>query len=227
MLDINSLRKNSSNTGNNATQGQTSVRNEAEIPRPKLEFPSIDEGPNYTNIFTVIVAVIFLVAGILLYVLQTTKTSALKTKESMVQDLTKQLNTTDMLALDKKVQDLQSGIGAYSTALTGKLYWSNLFTVLQKVTPKNVKFTAFAVDENKLVKITAETTIFNEIAILTRSLENSTSFSDVKLVSSTAVDSTTGSKINFAISLKLTDIALKSTILPTNPSLGGSSGITN
>ena len=83
-----------------------------------------------------------------------------------------------------------------------------MFAELEKIDPKNIKFTAFAMDENKVVKASGEASDLGSVAKLIRSLEDSQIFSEVKLISTTASTETEG-RIIFSVSFNIQEDALK------------------
>lgn len=200
MLDIKS----------NQTAAETPSQKE-EVPRPKpqLELPPIEPEANYLTAFAVIATILVVVAGVGIYVLKSTKTSAYNTKQAEVNDLSKELGASPLKELDQQITSLQDGLSIYQQAISGQVLWSMMFKEFEKVDPKNVKFTALAMDEKQLVKLSGEGNDFTSIAKLVRSLENSKDFSDVKLVSATSSDPEKGGKINFGVTFSVKSATLK------------------
>jgi len=201
VLDINSgsprLMENGANSNNSVHH------NGQEIPRPqpKLVVPSVEPEKNYLQIFIVLATILVIVVAALLYVLSATKTSQLKTKTAEASDLEKQLAVPAMQTLDKQIQSFQSGLKAYQTILSGKVYWSKMFLALQTNDIKNVKFNNFTMDDSKKIKITGETDDYTSIAKLMTSLTSSGNFINVNLVSATRSTDANSIRLNFVISL--------------------------
>lgn len=213
MLDIRGGSAEPAENSSAESENQVIEESKEEIPRPqpKLEVPSLEPEPNYLGIFSIITAVIVVVAGIFLYILKETKASALKTKEAEAQELQQQLSISSIKELDDKVQVLQTGLQVFQSALAGKVYWSKLFLELEKATPKNVKLTNFSLDEKKVVKVTGQTDTHQAVAKLIRSLQESSKFTDIKLISSALAETGEGNKIDFALTLKLEEANFKET----------------
>jgi len=195
-------------------------------PRPQLELPPIEPESNYLTTFSIIATILVVAAGVGLYVLKSTKTSAYNTKQAEVSELTGQLGASPLKELDKQITSLQKGLALYQNALSGQILWSMMFKDFEKTAPKNIKLTALAMDEKQAVKLSGEGSDFSSVAKLVRSLENSKDFSDVKLVSATASDPEKGGAINFAVTLTVKSANLRasaqaSTITPVGETPSG------
>lgn len=203
MLDIKSIGA-TSNAAGWQTPQQT---DKAPRPKPPLELPEIEEEKNYTSIFAVICVLIVITAAVGLYVVKTTKASVLKSAEDKKQSLELQLGQSPLRELNKQILSLQNGIKKYEKAVAGAISWSKVFSELEKTDPRNVKFSAFSVDENNLVKLGGEANDFTSLAKLIRSLENSKYFVDIKLVSSTV--NVANNIVNFVVSFNVNPEAIK------------------
>ena len=189
---------------------QDEPKQEVQRPRPKLEMPPIEPQSNYLTLFSIIAVILVLLTAVGLYVLKSTKASAFKTQEAEMQMLTDQMGSSPLVELDKQITDLQNGLVLFEAAINSEFYWSKMFTELDKTDPKSVKFTAFSVDENGIMKLSGQTADFVNIAKLIRSMENSAMFTDVALVSSTSAETVSGNNINFIITYKIKSSSSKS-----------------
>lgn len=198
MLDIRGMNQNP-----NSDLEEDRVENNIPRPQPKLQVPSVEPETNYLEVFSVIAAIIVIVVAALLYILKMTKASALKTKDSQSNELQQSLANPALKNIDDQIQSYQTGLDIYQSVISSKIYWSKMFQGLANTDPKNVKFNTFTLDENKNIKISGETNTYSNLAKLVRSLENSKSFSEVKLTSSTTTETLGVSKVNFAISVKV------------------------
>ncbi|OGD65659.1 hypothetical protein A3F08_02435 [Candidatus Berkelbacteria bacterium RIFCSPHIGHO2_12_FULL_36_9] len=206
MLDI------SSGT-NNVVDKDKLDNNHQEPPRPmpKLEMPQVEPEPNYLQFFVIGATLIIIIAAVFLYVMQGTKSSELKTRSVEAKELEQNLLQSDIKKLDNEVQAFQEGILAYQSILAGKIYWSKMFEELEKSTLKNIKFNNFSLDENKLIKINGETDTYENVAKLMRSLENSSSFTQVKLISAVLTDKKDKVRVTFSLTFKISEAGLKIT----------------
>lgn len=207
MLDIK-------NQNNNSVKVEP---NRGPRPRPELELPPLEPQKNYLSLFSVLAVILIIIVAIGLYVIRLTNASALKTKDAEMQSLSDELGTNPLKDLDLQMIGLQAGIIAFQRVVSGELYYSKLFTELEKRDPKNVKLTAFSLDDKGLIKLSGEASDFTSIAKLIRSLENSSMFDDVKLVSSTSADSKTGAKLTFSLTLSVKTSELKKTNTSASP----------
>lgn len=212
MLDIK--------TASSKEENQNQAVREAPIPRPKLEFPSIEPEKNYLVFFSVSALIIVLVSAVGLYVLKANKDSALKTKNAEYASLQQQINSPPLKDLDKQIVDLQNGLAVYQSTLSGKIYWSKMFTELERTVPKSIIYTALSVDEKKALKVSGLADDFSSIAKLMASLTSSKGFTNVKLVSSQISETAGVGKVSFSLSFNVIEASLKKSAISVQPPAG-------
>lgn len=187
------------------------------LPRPSLEFPSIEPEKNFLGIFSIIALVIVLVAAIGLYIMKANKNSLLSTKTAEANGLIQQLNTPPLNSLNQQIIDLENGLGVFQSAMQGKVYYSKMFSELGRITPKNVRLTAFSMDETGAIKVSGEADDFSSVAKFVKSMQDSPDFSGVKLVSSTVSETVGTGKVTFSVTSKVNTNLLKETAIVNQP----------
>lgn len=132
-------------------------------------------------IFLVVLVEIILLVGLNLY------------QKSRAQNLGRQLNeakqtlaTPEYAKLNNQLEEVLAGQQKLQTVLAGKAQWSKFYSLLNGVTPKNVKINSIQVSNSGTFRIEAETPTLSTLAHALVAWQNGTAaattpFSSVKL----------------------------------------------
>lgn len=167
--------------------------------------------------FSIILAILVLVGTFLTYWLGVAKSSKLKTLESQLADLGSQLSAKEMKEAETKLNNLASQLSGLQKALREKTVWSKLFSELQSVTPKDVRYTNFSLAEDGTVSLSGETNSYTSLAKFLVAMKGSDKFTDLKLSSSALQKKEQETKLTFAVSLKVKTATLTEKPATTAP----------
>ena len=220
MLEINTTNSNAAKPEENPNKNGNNIKSQP-MPRPSLEFPAIEPEKNYLGIFSIIALFLVLISAVGIYIMKANKNSLLETRNTEANNFIQQLNTAPLDSLNKQIVDLQNGLTIFQTAMQGKIYYSKMFSELEKITPKNIRLTTFSMDENNTVKMGGEANDFSSVAKFIKSLQNSSDFTAVQLVSSNVSELSESGKTTFTLTSKLNTNAL--TVASENSSTSNSS----
>ena len=157
-------------------------------------------------------------ATILVVLLILVSAGLLLAKKNSIKNLTIQIEQVDnqlkpLADLDKKLSAFSSALTNIDNALNQRTNWFAVFKELNNITPKDVVYTNFSVDENNQIKLDGNAPSLSSIARLIVALkqdkdkpENPNSkFQNINLSSVSVSEG----KFNFSLTLSLTASALK------------------
>lgn len=110
-------------------------------------------------VFLVIILEIILMAGLNLY-----EKSRLNTITQDLNTKQQQLASADYATLNSQVNDVLGGQAKLQAVLSAKLNWSNFYTMLDAVTPKDVRLTSISISESGAFKASGETSTLTSLA---------------------------------------------------------------
>ncbi|MEX1052190.1 MAG: hypothetical protein WEC83_02270 [Patescibacteria group bacterium] len=166
---------------------------------------SLEDASKTLNHFGVIIFFVILVEVILLFGLNLYQKSRFNTLSAELDTLRGTLSSAEYKTLNDQVEEVISGAGKLDIVLSSKVRWSNFYTQLNAITPKDVKLGTINIGSDGSFKAEGETASLTSLA---RALVGwnqgtpsvATPFSSIKLNSNGFIAKDGGKRVSFTIS---------------------------
>ena len=180
---------------------------DAQDRKPVVEekIASLSSGVSALDSFGVIIFFVVVVEIVLLIGLNIYEKSRIDSLTTKTNNIKTQLNSTENKTLNTQITDVIAGVDQLQTALDKRVPWSRLYTMINAVTPKDVKISNLSVNESGSYKADGETTSLTSLAKALVAWKDGvgevkTPFSSVTLGGNGYTNDATSRKVNFSIS---------------------------
>ena len=151
-------------------------------------------------IFFIVIAQVVVMIGLNLY-----QKSRVDKDTTEISQITTQLNSPENSKINSQISDIMAGSNRLGGILDSKIKWSTFYTMLDNVTPKNVKINSITLSETGSYRAEGITDSLTSLAQLVVAWQNGTTttitpFSTVDLGSNGYVNDGNNKKVSFSIS---------------------------
>lgn len=182
--------------------------------QPKEEIASVEGGKPVIDTFGVLVFIIVVVEIVLVFGLNLYQKSRVESLTTKLQEVSNELRLPENATLNTQVSEVLSGGDRLQTVLNSKVRWSKFYTLLNAVTPKNVKLTGLSITDSGAFRAEGNTSSLSDLAKLVVAWRDgtpaiATPFTTVALNSNGFSDSGGSRVVTFSISGSVNTGALK------------------
>jgi len=190
-------------------------------PGPESKPPEIPRGNIIGQVSGVIIILtIILVGGLFGY--NYLKQSKISSSQQKLDEINRELES--LKDTDQKAQALQKQVGNLTLAMSQRNYYSQFFTKLTPLIPKDTVFTTMAFAEGE-IQASGQAASFDSIARMLASIRNSKEVENISLTSATSGETTkAGFPVSFSLSIKINQAALENETKKEVNISGGESG---
>ncbi len=133
-------------------------------PAVQEKIASLGTGVNALDTFGMIVFFVVIVEIVLLIGLNIYEKSRIDKLTTEINTTSGVLNSADYKTINDQISDVIVGSDQLKVALNKRVPWSKMFTMINAVTPKNVKINSLSINETGTFKADGETTSLSSLA---------------------------------------------------------------
>ncbi|MBI3495554.1 PilN domain-containing protein [Candidatus Berkelbacteria bacterium] len=167
---------------------------------PDLAFPKLEDSPraiSATGIMLVVISVFLIALSVLTTLIAATKNSQKLTLERTKDDLTTQLNSSELASTKRQLDGFVQIGDVIKVALGSRSDWRGLFGSLNALVPTSVRLINLNLDEHGTMRIDGDAPDYVAIAKFVNSMEGSPLFTSVEVNTITP----SGAAYRFSISV--------------------------
>lgn len=175
------------------------------LDQPKEEIASVENTKPVIDTFGILVFLIVVVEIVLVVGLNMYQQSRIESLTTKLQEANTELRLPENATLNTQVSEVLAGGDTLKNVLLSKVRWSKLYTLLNGVTPKNVKLTGLSITDSGAFRAEGNTSSLSDLAKLIVAWRDGTSaiatpFTSISLNSNGFSDSGGKRVVTFSIS---------------------------
>jgi hypothetical protein len=134
--------------------------------QPKEDIASVENTKPVIDTFGILVFLVVVVEIVLVVFLNMYQESRIKSLTTKLQEVSTALHTSDNATLNTQVSEVLAGGDKLKNVLDSKVHWSKFYTLLNGITPKNVKLTGLSIADSGAFRAEGNTTSLSDLARL-------------------------------------------------------------
>ncbi|MCR4307388.1 MAG: hypothetical protein NUV80_02420 [Candidatus Berkelbacteria bacterium] len=134
--------------------------------QPKEEISSVESNKPVIDSFGILVFVVVVVEIILVVFLNMYQESRIKSLTAKLQEANTELGLPENATLNTQVSEVLAGGDKLKNVLDSKVRWSKFYTLLNGITPKNVKLTGLSIADSGTFRAEGNTSSLSDLARL-------------------------------------------------------------